>query len=62
MRAISEPEFFGDLVYKFKKLKLLFRKKNHYTIQTYRIYVMRQSACLAFNPIMVDNYDFKLFT
>ena len=26
------------------------------------IYVIRQSASLVFNPIMVDNYDFKLFT
>ena len=69
MRAISEPEFYGDLVYKFKKpigrnvflmIFFLFRK----IIIRYKHigYVMRQSACLVFNPIMVDNYDFKLFT
>ena len=40
----------------------LFCLENHYTIQTFTIYVMRQSACLVFNPIMFDNYDFKLFT
>ena len=35
--ALSVPEFYGDFVYKFKKL-------------------MRQSACLVFNQIMIDNY------
>ena len=62
--GLSEPEFYGDLVYKFEKLigrndfSFQFRK-NHCTLQTYRLYnlnVMRQSACLVFNPIMVDNY------
>ena len=32
-------------------------RKNHNTLHTYRLYVMRQSACLVFNPIMVDNYS-----
>ena len=35
-------------------------QKNRYTLQTYTVgynlNVMRQSACLVFNPIMVDNY------
>ena len=41
--GLSEPEFHGDLVYKFKKLigrndlSFQFRKKNHYTLQTYRL-------------------------
>ena len=62
--GLSEPEFDGDFVYKFKKL--IGRKdfffsihKNHYKLQTYIRYnlnVMRQPACLVFNPIMVDNY------
>ena len=40
---LSEPEFYGDLVYKFKKLigsnefSFQFRKKNHNTLQTYRL-------------------------
>ena len=40
--GLSEPEFYGDLVYKFKKLKGIndfsfqFRK-NHNTLQTYRL-------------------------
>ena len=61
--GLSEPEFYGDLVYKFKKLigrndfSFQFRK----IITCYRrignnLNVMQQSACLVFNPIMVDNY------
>ena len=40
--GLSEPEFYGDLVYKFKKFigrndfSFQFRK-NHYALQTYRI-------------------------
>ena len=59
----SEPEFYGDLVYKFKKLKGIndfsfqFRKIiTRYKRIGYNLNVMRQSACLVFNPIMVDNY------
>ena len=57
------PEFYGDLVYKFKKLKGIndfsfqFRKIiTRYRRVGYNLNVMRQSACLVFNPIMVDNY------
>ena len=40
--GLSEPEFYGDLVYKFKKLigrnDFYFQfRKNHYTLQTYRL-------------------------
>ena len=37
--GLSEPEFYGDLVYKFKKLKLFFFsvQKNHNTLQTYKL-------------------------
>ena len=52
--GLSEPVFYGDLVYKFKKLigrkdfSFQFRK----IITRYRhIGVMRKSACLIFNPI-----------
>ena len=58
-----EPEFYGDLVYKFKKLtgsndfSFQFRKIiTRYRRIGYNLNVMRQSACLVFNPIMVDNY------
>ena len=56
-------ELYGDLVYKFKKLigsndfsfqfgKIITR----YRRIGYNLNVMRQSACLVFNPITVDNY------
>ena len=61
--GLSELEFYGDLVYKFKKLKGIndfsfqFRKIiTRYRRIGYNLNVMRQSACLVFNPIMVDNY------
>ena len=59
----SEPEFYGDLVYKFKKIvgradfsdqfrKIIVRYKR----TGYNINIMRQSACLVFNPITVNNF------
>ena len=61
--GLAEPEFYGDLVYKFKKLKGIndfsfqFRKIiTRYRRIGYNLNVMRQSACLVFNPITVDNY------
>ena len=61
--GLTEPEFYGDLVYKFKKLKgenvcsFQFRKIiTRYRSIGYNLNVMRQSACLVFSPIMVDNY------
>ena len=61
--GLSESELYGDLVYKFKKLigrndfSFHFRKiSTRYRRIGYNLNVMRQSACLAFNPIMVDNY------
>ena len=63
----SEPEVYGDLVYKFRKLigrnvffffSFQFRKIiTRYRRIGYSLNVMLQSACLVFNPIMVDNYD-----
>ena len=60
--GLSETEFYGDLVYKKKLMG-----RNDFTFQFrkiitrhrrigYNVNVMRQSACLVFNPIMVDNY------
>ena len=52
--GLSEPEFYGDLVYKFKKLKGIndfsfqFRKIiTRYRRIGYNLNVMRQSACLS---------------
>ena len=62
-QGLSEPEFYGDLVYKFKKIvgrvdysdqfrKIILRYKRI----GYNINIMRQSACLVFNPITVNNF------
>ena len=62
-QGLSEPEFYGDLVYKFKKnegradFSVQFRKIIvRYKRIGYNINIMRQSACLVFNPIMVNNF------
>ena len=62
-QGISEPEFYGDLVYKFKKIRGMtdfsdqFRKIiMRYKRIGYNLNVMRQSACLVINPITVDCY------
>ena len=63
LQGLSEPEFYGDLVYKFKKIigradfsdqfrKIIVRYKRI----GYNINIMRQSACLVFNPITVNNF------
>ena len=61
--GLSKPEFYDDLVYKFKKFigrndfSFQFRKIiTRYRRIGYNLNVMRQSVCLVFNPIMVDNY------
>ena len=62
-QGLSELEFYGDLVYKFKKSigmadfsdqfrKIIVRYKRI----GYNIYIMRQSACLVFNPVTVNNF------
>ena len=62
-QGLSEPEFYGDLVYKFKKIRGItdfsdqFRKIiMRYKRIGYNLNVMRQSACLVINPITVDGY------
>ena len=60
--GLSEPEFYGVLVYKKKLIGIndfsfQFRKIiTRYRRIGYNLNVMRQSACLVFNPIMVGNY------
>ena len=62
-QGLSEPEFYGDLVYKFKtimgrtdfadqfrKIKMIRHKRIGYDLN-----VMQQSACLVINPITVNN-------
>ena len=55
--GLSEPEFYGDLVYKFKKLlgssDFSFQFSQiitRYRRLGYNLNVMRQSACLVFLP------------
>ena len=63
-QGISEPEFYGDLVYRFKKKNVgksnfseQFRKLiNRYKRIGYSLDIMRQTACLVVNPIIVDGY------
>ena len=61
-QGISEPEFYGDLVYRFRKnvgksnFSEQFRKLiNRYKRIGYSLDIMRQTACLAY-PIIVDGY------
>ena len=57
------PEFYGDLVYRFKKIignpnfsNLFKRIVNRFKRAVYSLDIMRQTACLVFNPIMVEGY------
>ena len=62
-QGISEPEFYGDLVYRNRKIvgksnfaeqfrKLIYRYKRI----GYNPYIMRQTVCLVVNPITVASY------
>ena len=62
-QGLSAPEFYGDLVYKFKKImgrtdfsdqfrKIIVRHKRI----GYDLNIIRHSACLVINPITVDNF------
>ena len=64
-QGISEPEFYGDLVYRFRKIvgksnfSEQFRKLiNRYKRIGYSLDIMRQTACLVVNPFIVDGYAF----
>ena len=61
--GISYPEFYGDLVYKFKKIignpnfsDLFKRIVNRFKRAGYTLDIMRQTTCLVFKPIMVEGY------
>ena len=62
-QSICNPEFYGDLVYKFKKIignpnfsDLFKRIISRFRRAGYTVDIMRQTACLVFNPIMVEGY------
>ena len=65
LQGLSEPEFYGDLVYKFRKIigkndfpyhfkKIIVR----YEKIGYNINVMRQTTCLVVNPIKVNSFAY----
>ena len=62
-QGLSEPEFYGDFVYNFKQIvgradfsdqfkKIIVRYKHI----GFNINIMRQSACLVFNPVSVNDF------
>ena len=65
LQGLSEPEFYGDLVYKFRKIigknDFLYHFKKiivHYKKIGCNINVMRQTACLVVNPIKVNSFAY----
>ena len=64
-QGISEPIFYGELVYKFKRIvgkpnfSNQFKKiVKRYIRVGYNLDIMRQSVCLVLNPITVYSYGF----
>ena len=62
-QGICNPEFYGDLVYKSKKITgnpnfsdLFKLTVNRFRRTGYTLDIMRQNAGLVFNPIMVEGY------
>ena len=64
-QGLSEPDFYGDLLYKLKKIvgsnnssAQFIKIISHYKKIGYNINVLQQTACLVVNPIMVGNFAF----
>ena len=55
-QGLSEPEFYGDLLYKFK----IIVGRANFSDQFNVLNIMRQSACLVVYPITVNNCSFPL--
>ena len=62
-QGICNPEFYGYLVYKFNNIignpnfsNLLKRIVNRFMRAGCSLDIIRQTACLMFNPIMVEGY------
>ena len=65
LQGLSEPEFYGDLVYKFRKIIGKNDFPYHLIVVRYKkigynINVMRQTACLVVNPIKVNSFAYLL--
>ena len=64
-QGLSELEFYGDLVYKLKKIigynnfsAQFIKIISHYKKNGYNINVLQQTACLVVNSITVGNFAF----
>ena len=64
-QGLSESDFYGDLVYKLKKIvgsnnfsAQFIKKVSHYKKIGYNIIVLQQTACLVVNPITVGSLAF----
>ena len=64
-QGLSEPNFYGVLVYKLKKIvdsnkfsAQFIKIITHYKKIGYNINVLQQTACLVVNPITVGNFAF----
>ena len=64
-QGLSEPDFYGDLVYKLKKIvgsnnfsAQFIKIISYYKKIGYNINVLQQTACLVVNPITVGNFAF----
>ena len=64
-QGLSEPDFYGDLVYKLKKIvgsnnfsAQFIKIMSHYNKIGYNINVLQQTACLVVNQITVGNFAF----
>ena len=65
LQGLSEPEIYGDLVYKYRKIigkndfPYLFKKIIvRYKKIVYNIDVLRQTACLVVNPIKANSFAY----
>ena len=65
LQGLSEPEFYGDLVYKFKKIigknDFSYHFKNiivRYKKIGYNIDVLRQTSCLVVNPVKANSFAY----
>ena len=65
-QGLLEPDFYGDLVYKLKKIvgsnnfsvQLIKISSHDYKKIGYNINILQQTVCLVVNPIMVGNFAF----
>ena len=65
LQGLSKPEFYGHLVYKFRKI--IGKNDFHYHFKKiivrykkigYNIDVLRQTTCLVVNPIKVNSFAY----